>query len=302
MNLNHLRWVLEVEKAGSFTAAANNLFIAQSNLSNAVKALETELGFPIFSRSARGAQPTPMGKEFIEYARAGIYHLEELKTVFGKHVLSIAQHRHCTFVSHAIARTLQSDSHTFRKFYIHECSQTGVLDSVFSGESMFGVMFYLTEGEDRYRQQLLSRNLSQTVFLECDLTVLVREGHPLLDLNEPTEQDLYRYPPISFIENESRDSTLTAQAIAAGFEDVDQFSAGVFVSDRASLYDILATSDSIFFTGLVNKQDLKRYRLRPISFSHITRKYSIITSNTIAIPSSCNHLINEIKRSAKELL
>ena len=48
MNLLHLKYAVEIEKTGSITKAANNLFMGQPNLSKAIKELENEIGITIF--------------------------------------------------------------------------------------------------------------------------------------------------------------------------------------------------------------------------------------------------------------
>ena len=58
MTLTQLRYVVEVADAGSITAAAARLFIAQPSLSKAVGELEAEMGVQIFERSSRGVAPT----------------------------------------------------------------------------------------------------------------------------------------------------------------------------------------------------------------------------------------------------
>ena len=52
MNLNSFVYVAEVERCGSINRAAQNLYTSQSNLSTALKALEDELGYPIFIHPA----------------------------------------------------------------------------------------------------------------------------------------------------------------------------------------------------------------------------------------------------------
>ena len=52
MNLLHLKYAVEIEKTGSITKAANNLFMGQPNLSKAIKELETEIGITIFKGGA----------------------------------------------------------------------------------------------------------------------------------------------------------------------------------------------------------------------------------------------------------
>ena len=44
MNILHLRYALEVEKTGSITHAADNLYVGQPNLSKAIKELENTIG------------------------------------------------------------------------------------------------------------------------------------------------------------------------------------------------------------------------------------------------------------------
>ena len=53
MNLNVLRYVIEVEKNRSITGAARQLFISQPNLSRDIRELEEEIGFSIFTRPGR---------------------------------------------------------------------------------------------------------------------------------------------------------------------------------------------------------------------------------------------------------
>ncbi|NLP84804.1 LysR family transcriptional regulator [Microbacterium sp. CFH 90308] len=56
--LDLLRTFLEVHRAGSITAAASRLGVSQPSVSERITRLETELGTPLFVRSARGAAPT----------------------------------------------------------------------------------------------------------------------------------------------------------------------------------------------------------------------------------------------------
>ncbi|MBO7254702.1 MAG: LysR family transcriptional regulator, partial [Clostridia bacterium] len=44
MNIQHLKYALEVAKASSLSKAAENLFIGQPNLSRAIKELENSIG------------------------------------------------------------------------------------------------------------------------------------------------------------------------------------------------------------------------------------------------------------------
>ena len=67
VKLELYRVFLEVAKQGNISAAAQNLFISQSAVSQSVKQLEEQLQVRLFSRSTRGVSLTSEGKLLLEY-------------------------------------------------------------------------------------------------------------------------------------------------------------------------------------------------------------------------------------------
>lgn len=68
MNLEQLEYIVEIAKTRSFSAAALQLHMTQSAISQSVQRLEQELQLTIFERSRQGAIPTEEGKALIEQA------------------------------------------------------------------------------------------------------------------------------------------------------------------------------------------------------------------------------------------
>lgn len=66
MELNQLRYFLEVAQSQHMTRSAEQLHIAQSALSRAIHNLETELGVPLFSQRGRNIVLTECGRFFRE--------------------------------------------------------------------------------------------------------------------------------------------------------------------------------------------------------------------------------------------
>ncbi|GAA2576008.1 LysR family transcriptional regulator [Actinomadura fulvescens] len=69
MDLDAVRTFVAVADAGQFQQAAADLSITQQAVSKRVAALEKDLGVRLFTRSARGAQPTIDGQAFLPHAR-----------------------------------------------------------------------------------------------------------------------------------------------------------------------------------------------------------------------------------------
>ncbi len=68
MNIDLARTFLEIVETRNFNKAAERLGVTQSTISMRVKALEDELGRPLFSRGKTGAELTAAGHQFRRYA------------------------------------------------------------------------------------------------------------------------------------------------------------------------------------------------------------------------------------------
>jgi DNA-binding transcriptional LysR family regulator len=72
MELRHLRYFVAIAEEGSFSGAAERLWVAQPGLSTQIRRLETELGVKLFIRHTRGVDMTAAGELFLERARAAL--------------------------------------------------------------------------------------------------------------------------------------------------------------------------------------------------------------------------------------
>src|SRR5581483_2641091 len=67
MQLQHLRAFYEVATSGSFTRAAEKLYLTQPAVTQQVRALEAELGFPLIERRGRRIRLTEAGDALLAY-------------------------------------------------------------------------------------------------------------------------------------------------------------------------------------------------------------------------------------------
>src|SRR5271154_5262056 len=69
LELRHLRYLVAVADAGTFTRAAEQLFIAQPTLSQQIGRLEQFLGTPLLVRGRDGVRLTTAGAVLLDAAR-----------------------------------------------------------------------------------------------------------------------------------------------------------------------------------------------------------------------------------------
>ena len=70
VELRHLRYFVAVADAGSFTQAAERMFIAQPTLSQQIRRLEEMMGTPLLQRRREGVRLTTAGTVLLEESRA----------------------------------------------------------------------------------------------------------------------------------------------------------------------------------------------------------------------------------------
>jgi DNA-binding transcriptional LysR family regulator len=76
VELRHLRHFTVIAEAGSFSRAAERLWLGQPALSSQIRRLETELGLQLFERRPRGVELTEAGELFLERARTALVALD----------------------------------------------------------------------------------------------------------------------------------------------------------------------------------------------------------------------------------
>jgi molybdate transport repressor ModE-like protein len=87
LDLKRLRVLAEVARQGSFSAAAEALYLSQSAVSQQVATLEKEAGMPLLERTRSGPKLNDAGRVLVRHAEAALARLEEaeheLKAIAG---------------------------------------------------------------------------------------------------------------------------------------------------------------------------------------------------------------------------
>lgn len=78
MTLVQLRHLIALAQTGSFSKAAQAQFLTQPALSRSIRALEDELGLPLFDRVGRRVELTPFGRETLARARQLVADADDL--------------------------------------------------------------------------------------------------------------------------------------------------------------------------------------------------------------------------------
>ena len=101
MTLLQLKYISTVAKCGSFSKAAQVLYVSQPGISKMVCALEEELGITIFVRSAAGITLTAEGRELLNMGERLLTDAEHISQHFSQDLskthetLSVSSQHYC---------------------------------------------------------------------------------------------------------------------------------------------------------------------------------------------------------------
>lgn len=84
MQMQQLRYFLEIAKTKNISAAAKNLYLSQPSLSQQIMKLEEELGIPLLVRHAKSVTLTEAGEQFALHAQRIIGSVDQLSDLMQK--------------------------------------------------------------------------------------------------------------------------------------------------------------------------------------------------------------------------
>lgn len=84
MNLDRLKVFQTVAQLGSFTGAAESLYITQPAVSKHIKSLEEYYSAPLFRRTGSGVVLTPAGQRLLEFVNEILNLADKARTVIGR--------------------------------------------------------------------------------------------------------------------------------------------------------------------------------------------------------------------------
>lgn len=202
MTLQQLRYIIIVSEKGSINEAAKYLYVSQPSLSNSIKELEEELGFPIFIRTNRGVTLSHKGMEFLGYARQVITQADLLEEKYIKKTKQIksfcASSQHYPFVSHAFVELVKEYEEDDYNFTLSETTTYEVIENVKTLYSEIGILYLSKYNEAVIRKILSENNLIFEELVRAKPHVFLYKEHPLAKEELIDLEDLREYPKISF--------------------------------------------------------------------------------------------------------
>jgi DNA-binding transcriptional LysR family regulator len=202
MTLQQLRYLIAISEHGSINAAAQNLYVSQSNLSTAIKELERELGITIFTRSNRGVTLTNDGTELLGYARQVIEQADMMEARYARgrteYMRLAVSTQHYYFSLQAFINVAEGCASSKYDFILRECATSQIIDDVRTFRSDIGILYLDSFNSRVLRKAFADASVTFFPLFDARVHVFVGENHPLADRKLVKLEDLAPYPRYSF--------------------------------------------------------------------------------------------------------
>jgi DNA-binding transcriptional LysR family regulator len=190
MELYQLRGFVTVARTGSFTRAAEELFLSQPALSLQVKALEKSLGQPLFERHGRRILLTPAGRILLRQANHILELVEQadteivaLKGLAGGELVIGTNDSNCLYVLPDLVRRFRVQFPAV-ELHLTNSHSTQVVDWVIEGKVDFGLVTL----------PMMDASVeSRPLFQRRDVLVCA-PGHPLCAQAAVTPEEIVTHP------------------------------------------------------------------------------------------------------------
>lgn len=263
MNILHIKYAIEVARVGSLNKAAQNLILAQPNLSRSIKELEAEMGIKIFERSVKGMVLTSEGEEFIGYAKGIIDHINQVDMIYKsgaakKQKFSVSVPRAC-YISEAFAEFSKSIPDSDTEIFYKETNSKSTINDILDSDYRLGIIRYSSNDDKYFKAKLEEKGLSYEMIAEFSYKLIMNRDNPLSQKETITFDDLEGYIRIAHA-----DPYVPSLSMAKAMREEipDNVRRCIYIFERASQFDLLSKNPQTFMwvspipVGVLEKYDL----------------------------------------------
>ena len=263
MNILHMKYAVEVAKAGSLSKASEALLIAQPNISRSIKELESELGITIFERSAKGMCLTSEGEEFISYATSILKQIEHVENLYKtgsliKQRFSISVPR-ASYIADAFVEFSKSLNYNAVEIIYKETNAQSAINNILQNDYKLGIIRYAKKYDKYYKKMLEEKDLCYEMISEFNYCVVMGKDNELSDKDNIENKDLEKFIEIAHPDNNMQ--TLPFIKIMKE-ERNSNINRRIYVFERASQFELLSKNkDTFMWVSPVPDNMLIRYNL-----------------------------------------
>ena len=238
MTLTQLNYLITIAETKSLNKAAEQLYVSQPSLTNAIKELEKELGITLFYRSGRGVTLTNDGTEFLLYAKQIYGQYESVLEKYGKggsykKKFGVST-QHYSFAVKAFVDMAKEFDMSKYEFALRETRTMEVISDVNTMKSEIGILYRSDFNRKAIEKLLKSYDLEFHHLVDCQAYVYIWKDHPLAKEASISFAQLNGYPCLSFEQGDNSSFYFAEEILST-----NEYSQVIKANDRATMLNLM---------------------------------------------------------------
>ena len=238
MTLTQLSYLITIAETKSLNKAAEQLYVSQPSLTNAIKELEKELGITLFYRSGRGVTLTNDGTEFLLYAKQIYGQYESVLEKYGKggsykKKFGVST-QHYSFAVKAFVDMAKEFDMSKYEFALRETKTMEVISDVNTMKSEIGILYLSDFNRKAIEKLLKSYDLEFHYLVDCQAYVYIWKDHPLAKEASISFAQLNGYPCLSFEQGDNSSFYFAEEILST-----NEYSQVIKANDRATMLNLM---------------------------------------------------------------
>lgn len=294
-----------MDRYGSISGAARNLFISQPALSRYIKELEQTIDITIFERLNTGVVTTPQGKEFIRHAKQLIDQMNCLQEIYfnkqDPHILNlkVVTVRYAAVIQAFISiyNNLSKIS-AFHNICIVEKNIEEVIDDIYRGLYNLGVLIISSDKKDYWEHLMETYEINFDSIHTQSAYVQLGHNHPLVNKDNISLGELADFPHATMA---GIDVSSVNFCSSVPYYDHRLVKKRIVVNDKSTMYDVLLNTTAYYIGMNLSKLSPKDGKIKyiPLVGTDLFMECVVIYLKDHTLTDTEKMFINELKKIVK---
>ena len=306
MNIQQIKYAVEIARLGSINRAAEELYVGQPNLSRYIRELESELGIAIFKRTHKGIVPTPEGETFLRYGQQILSQIDDLEKLYKGDVrprqkFSISVPR-ASYIADAFVQFSRSIDTNPAEICYMETNTQQTLRNLLETDYHLGIIRYAAEDEDYFRNMLEDKGLVRELTTDFSYVLIMNRNSPIAEKEEILYSDLA--PLIEITHGDPFVRSMAPGAMRRR-DLTNESERCILLFERGGQFDILCENEQTYmWVSPIPEKLLERYNLiqKPCKDKQRLYRDVLIRRKNYQLSQQDKQFITELRKSVRKTL
>lgn len=292
MEIKQIQTFVTIVEWGSFSEAANQLYLSQPTVSLHIKQLEQELGIELISRTTKSHELTVQGQEFYKYAKSFLGMAQNIETTFShrnSHRVTIgASSIAATYIlPAALAKYWKANSQ--KQIKLVQDDTINIINNIVLGSLNIGLVGSKSMNNNLIFEKVYTDRLVIVTPNNAEFQVLKEEG--------VQPEKLLNYP---YISREEGSGTLKEAALLLRSNNIDpqKFNKIIEINNNETIKQFIHLGLGItVMSELAIQEELSQNKVLAFPFDdeHSARDFYLVYRKNSHLPDASRELIAFLK-------